>query len=291
MNSEHTNSRVHRSGGIRCYWVFIAIAFGMVTMSNQKISWAARSSLECGAQSASTSIDSDFSATVAAMADLDPLDTVALERTEKQALGILDGIVMSTLAGNGRPDLDSLNSRLSKLGVHEHSFGESYRVLGLGGKPLAFALVADFGLGAPSAIRLYSVEGGTGQLVLSGGIDRFTQKDMLDDSLELLPVSLPESAPEVVFVIVGGRTDELQTGIFTAWRFEGRQLKRLWTSDLITHSTSEMSGRNFVLTYCHDPADQDSKMCRSMVREKFAYSVPDGEWKKLSSEPISNSKH
>jgi hypothetical protein len=198
---------------------------------------------------------------------------------------------MTALAGNSPTGLDSLNTRLANLGSQERGFGETYKVVKLGGKPIVFALVADFGLGAPSAIRLYAQQGIPAHVALASEIDRLTQKDMLDDSLELLPVPLPETAPDVVFVTVAGRTDELQTGIFTAWRFDGKQLTQLWTTDLISHSTFEMSEGNLVLTYCHDPADQDSKTCGSMVRDKYAYMTSEGKWKQVSTEPVANPKH
>ncbi len=224
------------------------------------------------------------------MAKSGPTDSTAIEKLEKKALDILDGLVRSALGGGVPPDLDSLNAHLANLGSHDRAFGEMYRVIRLGGKPPVFALLADFGLGEPSAIRLYAEKGSPAQFALAGEISRLTQKDILDDSIEVLVVPLPEPESDVVFITVAGRTDDLQTGIFTAWRYDGKQLTQLWTSDLISHSTFEMSGSNLVLNYCHDPADQDSKTCGSMVREKYSYSNSEGQWRRVSSEPIPNPK-
>ncbi len=291
MNSEHTISRVVGANWVLWFLVFFALIIGMAAAPALAMISTLNSCLDGGAQGSSASIDADFSSAVVAMANAGPGDTVSMESLEKKALGILDGLIFSALTGNNHPDLDPLNARLATLGTHDHGFGETYRVVRLGGKPLVFALVADFGLGAPSAIRLYAEQGNSAHYPLAGEIDRFTQKDMLDDYLELLPVPLPEPATGVVFVTVGGRTDELQTGIFTAWRFDGKQLTQLWTSDLISHSAFQMSGDNLVLTYCHDPADQETKTCRNMVREKYVYSVADSQWRLIGTEPISNPKN
>jgi hypothetical protein len=225
------------------------------------------------------------------MSNTDASDTAAIEKLEKKALGILENLVTNAIAGNSPADLGSLNTHLASLASQEHGFGETYKVVKLGGKPAIFALVADFGLGAPSAIRLYAQQGSPARVTLAGEIDRLVQKDMLDDSLELLPVPLPETASDVVFVTVAGRTDELQTGVFTAWRFDGKQLTQLWTTDLISHSTFEVSGGNLILTYCHDPAEQDAKTCKSMVREKYGYAIVDSQWKLMNTEPVTDSKH
>jgi hypothetical protein len=291
MNSEHIRTRVCWSRWPRWFLVFIALITSMAAAPEYAMSSAFRSDFDGKVQASSVPIDADFASTVSAMVNADPGDTAGIEKLEKKALGILDSLVMTTLSGSSPADLESLNARLANLGSQERGFGESYRVVKLGGKPLVFALVADFGLGAPSAIRLYSQQGSPAHSAFAGEIDRLIQKDMLDDSLDLLPVPLPETASDVVFVTVAGRTDQLQTGIFTAWRFDGKQLTQLWTTDLISHSTFEMSGGNLILSYCHDPAEQDAKTCRSMVREKYMYSVAEVLWKQVSTEPIANLKH
>ncbi|MGA7785612.1 MAG: hypothetical protein WB997_13300 [Candidatus Acidiferrales bacterium] len=291
MNSEHINARVQRSCWVRWFLVFIATITGMAAAPKLAMSSAFRSDFDDRVQGTGASIDADFASTVSALANTEPGDTAGIDKLEKKALGILDSLVISALAGNVSTDLDPLNAHLANLGSQERGFGESYRVVKLGGKPIVFALVGDFGLGAPSAIRLYAQQGSPAHVALAGEIDRLTQKDMLDDSLELLPVPLPETASDVIFVTVAGRTDELQTGVFAAWRFDGKQLTQLWTTDLISHSTFEISGGNLVLTYCHDPAEQDAKTCQGMVREKYAYTITDGQWKQVSTEPVANPKH
>jgi hypothetical protein len=290
MNSEHTISRGHRSRGVGWIVVLIAVISGIGASTEIALSSAGGSNYSHAVQAAGGSVDTDFASSVSAMSNTEPGDAAGIEKLEKKALGILDGLVISGLAGNGPTDLESLNTRLAGLGSQERAFGEAYRVTRLGGKPVVFALVADFGLGAPSAVRIYAQQVSSGSVALVGQIDRFSQQDMFDDSLELLPVLLPETATDVVFVTVGGRTDKLQTGIFTAWRFDGKKLTQLWTSDLISHSTFEMSAGTLVLTYCHDPAEQDSKTCKSMVREKYSYSDADGKWRQVSTESAANPK-
>jgi hypothetical protein len=288
MNTEHIRSHGYGGGWIRCIWAFIAVVLGMAPAPMFGVRSVTHSSFHVEAQDAKTVIDTDFSSAVAAMANADPNDAATIEKSEKKALGILDGLILSTLSANGRPDLDSLNARLANLGTHDHDFGESYRVARLSSKPVVYALVADFGLGAPSAVRLYAEQGSPTKYGMAGEIDRFTQKDLFDDSLDLVEMPLPENISGALFVTVAGRTDQLKTGVFTAWRFDGKQLTQLWSTDLISHSKYEISADNFVLTYCHDPADEDSKTCKSMVREKYAFSASDGKWRQVSSEPVPN---
>jgi hypothetical protein len=290
MNSEHIRSQGYGGGWIRCIWAFIAVVLGMAAAPGLGMSSVIHSNYRVGVQDAKTATDADFSSAIAAMANSDPNDAAAIEKSEKKALGILDGVILSTLNANGRPDLDSLNARLANLGTHDHDFGEGYRVARLSSKPAVYALVADFGLGAPSAVRLYAEQGSPTKYGMAGEIDRFTQKDLFDDSLDLVELPLPENISGALFVTVAGRTDQLKTGVFTAWRFDGKQLEQLWSTDLISHSKYEISADSFALTYCHDPVDQDSKTCQSMVREKYAYSASDGKWRQVSSEPVPNGK-
>jgi hypothetical protein len=290
MNSEHITSGGHGGGWIRCIWVFIGIALGTAAAPGFGASSVIHSNYRVEVQVPKTATDADFSSAVAGMANSDPNDAATIEKSEKKALGILDGVILGTLNANGHADLDSLNARLANLGAHDHDFGEAYRVARLSGKPVVYVLVADFGLGAPSAIRLYTEQGSPTQYAMAGEIDRFTQKDLFDDSFDLVELPLPENISGALFVTVAGRTDQLKTGVFTAWRFDGKQLTQLWSTDLISHSKYEISADSFVLTYCHDPADQDSKTCQSMVREKYAFSPSDGKWRQLSSEPVPSGK-
>ena len=94
-------------------------------------------------------------------------------------------------------------------------------------------MVVNFGLGGPAAVRIYAAT--AGRFALAAKIDHFSQKDFFDSDIELVPVS--EGEP--VFVTVSGRTDDLSTGIFSAWRFDGHDLVSLWTSDLLQQSNYE----------------------------------------------------
>ena len=99
--------------------------------------------------------------------------------------GILDAAALQQL-NSASPDLDTLNARLATFVAHQPPVGEEYRVVRLGGAPATYAMLANFGPGGPSAIRLYS--GAPGHLSLAGHIDRYAQKDFLDDYVELVPI-------------------------------------------------------------------------------------------------------
>ena len=63
-------------------------------------------------------------------------------------------------------------------------------------------------------------------------VDRYAQKDFFDDYIDLVPVP----GPVALFVTVAGRTDDLKTGVFTAWHFDGHQVESVWTSDIVEQS-------------------------------------------------------
>src|SRR5712691_638837 len=67
------------------------------------------------------------------------------------------------------PDREALNKRLAAMATQQPPVGESYRVLRLGGQPAPYALVINFGLGGPSAVRLYT--SGSGRYGLAARID------------------------------------------------------------------------------------------------------------------------
>lgn len=226
------------------------------------------------------SLEADFGAIVASMANAAPDDNAAIKKSLEKAAGILDSAVLGALPEHDATGLDQINARLTKFISHESGMGESYRLVSLGGQPRTYALVADFGLGAPSAIRIYSQQGSAKRYSLAAKIDRFTQDDFLDDSLELVPIS----ATPIVFVTVAGRTDDLRTGIFTAWQFDGKGLKQIWASDLLQQSDYQVAADGFQLTYCHDPDETDPNVCKGMVREK--YSFQGGAWVRTESTKI-----
>jgi hypothetical protein len=152
----------------------------------------------------------------------------------------------------------------------------------LGGTPAAYALVVNFGLGGPAAVRIYS--NGTGRYALAARIDHFVEKDFFDSDIELVPMSTSEPA----FLIVAGRTDDLATGMFTAWRFDGRRAVSLWSSDLLQQSSYAADGDGFHLTYCSEPDEDHPEQCPRMTRD--LYRLQAGEWKRIESTDLGPAK-
>jgi hypothetical protein len=200
------------------------------------------------------------------------------EARQEQALGIVDRMVLETLNGGSAPDLDVLNQRLAALVTQQPPVGEGYRVVRLGGNPAAYALVVNFGLAGPSAVRLY--RSAAGRYALAARIDRFTQKDFFDEYLELVPVT----APEVLFVTVTGRTDDLQTGAFAAWLFDGERLRAVWSSDLLQQSSYESRPDGFRLTYCAETDESNPRVCRRMTRDRYVWGG--AAWKRVEQTPL-----
>ena len=195
------------------------------------------------------------------------------EKLQEQALAILDGMALQTLNAPGDPNLEALNQRLAVLVTQQPPVGENYGVVRLDGNPAAYALVANFGLGGPSAVRLY--RGLVGRYVLAARIDRFTQKDFFDEYLELVRIA----APVTLFITVTGRTDELQTGAFVLWRFDGDRVKALWASDILPQSSYEYRADGFRLTYCAETDEDNPRVCRRMTRDRYVW---DGAaWKRV----------
>jgi hypothetical protein len=194
---------------------------------------------------------------------------------QEQALLLLDGIVLEALNTPDSPNLEMLNQKLAALVSHQPAIGEGYQafLLGAAGPSSAYALLADFGLSGPSAVRIYA--GGAGRYRLTARIDRFAWPGFLDDYLELVP--LPNSP--AVFVTVAGRTDELQTGSFAAWRFDGNEIQQLWSSDLLEQSSYETSASGFTLTYCAESEEDRPETCRRRARERYAWEG--GTWKRV----------
>ena len=194
------------------------------------------------------------------------------QSVQDQALEILDGVALQQLNA-ASPDLDAINARLATFVAHQPPVGEGYEVIRLGGTPVTYSLLANFGPGGPSAIRLYS--GPTGHLSLGGHIDRYAQKDFLDDYMAIVAIA----GSEPLFVTVAGRTDDLQTGVFTAWRFDGTHAELLWTSDILENSSYQSGPDGFVLTYCADADPGDGGACSTMRRVRFAWQG--GAWKRV----------
>jgi len=204
------------------------------------------------------------------------------EDSQEMALGILDGLAASVLTGSASPDLDAANRRMADLVSHVPPVGENYRLVRLGGDPAAYAMVVNFGLGGPAAVRIYS--NASGRYVLAAKIDHIVEKDFFDSDIEIVLVS----AAEPVFVIVSGRTDDLATGMFSAWRFDGRRAVPLWSSDLLQQSSYETDGDGFHLTYCSEPDEDHPAQCHKMTRD--LYRLQAGEWKRVETKELAPAK-
>ena len=205
------------------------------------------------------------------------------ETQQEQALAILDALVLDALNAAPAPDLAALSQRLAAMVTQQPAVGEDYRVVGLGGTPAAYALAANFGLGGPSAVRIYAST--AGRYALAGRVDRYAQKNFFDEYLELVPVSQTSG----VFVTVTGRTDELQTGSFAAWLFDGRRLRLLWASDILPQSSFESRPEGFRLTYCAETDEDRATVCVRMSRDLWVW---DGEaWKRVEQTPVPVPKH
>jgi hypothetical protein len=196
------------------------------------------------------------------------------EATEEQALEILDRVALASLNA-AAPDPQALNPRLAAFVTREPPLGEGFRVVRLGGSPASFALLADFGEGGPSAVRIYA--GAPGKLSLAARVDRYAQKDFLDDYMELVPVP----GPVALFVTVAGRTDDFKTGVFEAWYFDGHQVQPVWMSDIVEQSSYEVNANGFQLNYCSDPNPDDPRVCHQAQRERYVWQ--DDAWRQVES--------
>jgi len=194
------------------------------------------------------------------------------ERMEK-ALAYLDSIAISVLNIQTGPNLDEANRGLAALASHTPPVGENYRLVKLGGTPPAYAMVANFGLGGPAAVRIYA--GSPGNYTLAAKIDHFVEKDFFDSDLDLAPVSNSEP----VFVTIGGRTDDLSTGMFSAWRFDGHRALNLWNSDLLQQSSYEADENGLRLAYCSQVDEDRPSQCLKMSRDLYRFQA--GDWKRI----------
>jgi hypothetical protein len=191
----------------------------------------------------------------------------------EKALAYLDSIAVSVLNVPANPDLEVANRQLAGLASNTPPVGENYRLLKLGGTPAAYAMVINFGLGGPAAVRIYS--GGAGHYAFAARIDHFVQKDFFDSDLEMVSVS----SSEPVFVTISGRTDDLSTGLFSAWRFDGHRVAALWNSDLLQQSSYVADEAGFHLAYCSQVDDDRPSQCLKMSRDLYRYQA--GEWKRI----------
>lgn len=195
------------------------------------------------------------------------------EAEMEKALAYLDTVAVSVLNVPEGPNLDGANRGLAGLVSRTPPVGENYRLVKLGGTTPAFAMVINFGLGGPAAVRIYA--GSAGNYALAARIDRFVQKDFLDSDLELASVSNSEA----VFVTVSGRTDDLSTGAFSAWQFDGHGVVNLWNSDLLQQSNYEADDSGFHLAYCSSVDEDRPSRCLKMSRDLYRFQS--GEWKRI----------
>lgn len=195
----------------------------------------------------------------------------------ERALTYLDSVALSILATSGSvsPDLDRGNQRLAGLVSHTPPVGENYHLVKIGGSSPVYALVANFGLGGPAAIRIYA--GVAGHFALAAKIDHTSEKNFLDSDIELVSVSRSEP----VFVTVSGRTDDLSTGLFSAWRFDGNRAVALWSSDLLQQSSYEADDNGFRLAYCSQVDEDRPSQCLKMSQDRYQFQ--DGKWKRIES--------
>lgn len=198
----------------------------------------------------------------------------------EQALRILDIVAITSLRGADQDVVTAANQRLAGYVTRQPAAGEGYRVIRIRQGPDAYVLAANFGSSGPSAARVYAKLGPQKGFTLAGRIDRFSQKDYFDDYLQLFAVD-PSAA---VFVTVTGRTDELRSGWFAAWQFDGKGVVEVWSSELLSHSNYETVPRGIVITYCADSDEQNPVVCRRMLRERHLW---DGTaWKRVQQEEI-----
>ncbi len=190
------------------------------------------------------------------------------EDLQEKALKLLDSIVLEQLNHTGTPDLTAINQRLSASLVRPGAVGESYELVRVGvtTKPeISCALAVNFSMSGPSAIRFYpaSPQG----YRLAARIDRWEFPDYFDDYLELVPIKVSD----IVFVTVNGRTDELRTGTFAAWRFAEGRFNAVWTTDILERSAYEDRPDGFQLAYCSQTDEEHPRLCRRVMRERYQW--------------------
>ena len=201
---------------------------------------------------------------------------------EEKALLGLDGTVLQALNATATPDLDGLNKMLASIASADTATGEDYEVVELAGVSPTYTLVANFGLAGPSAVRLYG--GPAKQRTLVGRVDGYNPPKFYDEYLAVVPII----APETVFMTVAGRTDDLQTGLFTVWYFDGQDLHQVWNSDMLPQSTYETDESGVHLTFCAKPDNDHPDECSRMVRDTFSWE--DVAWKPRETKILGKTK-
>ena len=224
------------------------------------------------------SSQNEFSVAVSALSTARQNGSAESEEQLERALVHLDGLATAALNSAALVKLDAANRELATLASDDSRIGENYRLFKIGQIPAVYALAANFGLGGPAAVRIYA--GAPGHYALAAKIDRFVQNQFFDSDVELVPAYPAES----LFVTVSGRTDDLSTGMFSAWRFDGQKAVLLWSSDLLEQSDYVMDEKGFHLTYCSQPEEEHPGQCLKMTRDLYRWE--NGEWKKVESLPL-----
>jgi hypothetical protein len=145
---------------------------------------------------------------------------VESEIPQEKALGILDELACSFLSSSASPDLGAVNQRMADLVSHTPPVGENYRLVRLGGSPATYALVANFGLGGPAAVRIYART--NGHYALAARIDHFVDQDFFDSDIELIPVSATDSVFVGLAVRRTSRSAALELGFASAVKLRCR---------------------------------------------------------------------
>jgi hypothetical protein len=190
------------------------------------------------------------------------------EDVQEQALKLLDAFVLEQLNRPGTADLAAINQRLASLRSGAESVGERFELVRLGATltgAVYYALVVNFSLSGPSAVRFFPPSDSGYRLAAK--IDRWEQPDYFDEYLELVPYP----ASDVVFVTVNGRTDELRSGTFAAWRFTEGHFVSLWSTDILERSAYELRPDGFHLSFCSQNDEKDPRICRKITRERYVW--------------------
>jgi len=203
------------------------------------------------------------------------------EEAQERVLKLLDSIVLEQLNRPGTPDLAAINQRLAESLAADGALGARYELVRLGATHTGiahFALVVNFSLSGPSAVRYYppSDQG----YHLAARIDRWEFPEYFDEYLELVPIP----ASEVIFVTVNGRTDELRSGTFAAWRFREGRFSAVWTTDILERSSFELRPAGFQISYCSQTDEENPRMCRRMRRELYQWLGV--QWRRVEQEEI-----
>jgi hypothetical protein len=190
------------------------------------------------------------------------------EELQEKTLKILDSFALEQLNRSGPRDLAAINQHFAATLKRPGAVGEGYELVQLGANAkgeVSYALVVNFSLSGPSAIRFYSPS--AQGYHFAARIDRWEFPDYFDEYAELLPIAVSD----IVFVTVNGRTDELRTGTFAAWHFTDGRFTAVWTSDILEGSAYELRPDGFHLSFCSQSDEQNPRLCQRITRERFQW--------------------